>query len=55
MAGISSPVMASALSLVRPAQTSPSHPSGLASGELAGEDTLVDRARRGDMDAFERL
>ena len=45
--------MASALSLVRPAQTP--HPSGLAPGELAGEDALVDRARRGDVDAFERL
>ena len=47
--------MASALSLVRPAQTSPSHPSGVAAGELAGEAALVDRARRGDMEAFERL
>ena len=45
--------MASALSLVRPAQTP--HPSGLAPRELAGEDALVDRARRGDVDAFERL
>jgi RNA polymerase sigma-70 factor (ECF subfamily) len=45
--------MASALSLVRPAQTS--HPSGLAEREAAGEDALVDGARRGDVDAFERL
>jgi RNA polymerase sigma factor (sigma-70 family) len=45
--------MASALSLVRSAQTS--HPSRLAAGELAGEDALVDRARGGDVDAFERL
>jgi RNA polymerase sigma-70 factor (ECF subfamily) len=45
--------MASALSLVRSAQTS--HPSGIAAREPAGEDALVDRARRGDVDAFERL
>jgi RNA polymerase sigma-70 factor (ECF subfamily) len=45
--------MASALSLVRPAQTP--HPSGLAAREAAGEDALVDHARRGDVDAFERL
>jgi RNA polymerase sigma-70 factor (ECF subfamily) len=45
--------MASALSLVRPAQTS--HPSEPAPRELAGERALVDRARRGDVDAFERL
>jgi len=45
--------MASALSLVRPAQTP--HPSGLAAREAAGEEALVDRARRGDVDAFERL
>jgi RNA polymerase sigma-70 factor (ECF subfamily) len=45
--------MTSALSLVRPAQTS--HPSEPAPRELAGERALVDRARRGDVDAFERL
>jgi RNA polymerase sigma-70 factor (ECF subfamily) len=45
--------MASALSLVRTAQTH--DPSELAARELAGEDALVDRARRGDVDAFERL
>jgi len=45
--------MASALSLVRPAQTT--HPSGLAEREAAGADALVERARRGDVDAFERL
>jgi RNA polymerase sigma-70 factor (ECF subfamily) len=45
--------MASALSLVRSAQTTQS--SELASRELAGEAALVDRARRGDVDAFERL
>jgi RNA polymerase sigma factor (sigma-70 family) len=45
--------MASALSLVRSAQTP--HPSGIAAREPAGEDALVDLARRGDMDAFERL
>jgi RNA polymerase sigma-70 factor (ECF subfamily) len=45
--------MASALSLVRSAQTP--HPSALAAGEGAGEDALVGRARRGDVDAFERL
>ena len=45
--------MASALSLVRSAQTS--HPSGIAAREPAGEDALVDRARRGDVDAFEQL
>jgi RNA polymerase sigma-70 factor (ECF subfamily) len=45
--------MASALSLVRPAH--PSHPSEPAARELAGEGALVDRARRGDVDAFERL
>ena len=45
--------MASALSLVRPAQTS--HPSEPAPRELAGESALVDGARRGDVDAFERL
>ena len=45
--------MASALSLVRSAQTTQS--SELAPRELAGEDALVDRARRGDVDAFERL
>ena len=45
--------MASGLSLVRPAQTS--HPSEPAPRELAGEGALVDRARRGDVDAFERL
>jgi len=45
--------MASALSLVRSAQTTQS--SELAPRELAGEAALVDRARRGDVDAFERL
>jgi RNA polymerase sigma-70 factor, ECF subfamily len=45
--------MTSALSLVRSAQTTQS--SELASRELAGEAALVDRARRGDVDAFERL
>jgi RNA polymerase sigma-70 factor (ECF subfamily) len=49
--------MASALSLVRPTQAP--HPSGLAPRELAGEGegeaALVDRARRGDVDAFEQL
>jgi len=45
--------MASALSLVRSARTTRS--SELASRELAGEAALVDRARRGDVDAFERL
>jgi RNA polymerase sigma-70 factor (ECF subfamily) len=45
--------MASALSLVRPDRMP--HPSELASREPAGEGALVDRARRGDMDAFERL
>ena len=45
--------MASALSLAGSAQTS--HPSGVAVREPAGEDVLVDRARRGDVDAFERL
>ena len=45
--------MASALSLVRSAQTTRS--SELAPRELAGEAALVDRARRGDVDAFERL
>jgi RNA polymerase sigma-70 factor (ECF subfamily) len=45
--------MASALSLVRPVVTS--HPAGLAEREPAGEDALIDRARRGDVDAFERL
>jgi RNA polymerase sigma-70 factor (ECF subfamily) len=47
--------MASALSLVRPAQTP--HPSGLAAREAAGEGevALIDRARRGDVDAFEQL
>jgi RNA polymerase sigma-70 factor (ECF subfamily) len=45
--------MASALSLVRPAQST--HPSDLAAREPAGEVALVDRARRGDVDAFERL
>jgi len=45
--------MASALSLVRSAQTP--HPSGIAAREPAGEDACVDRARRGDVDAFERL
>jgi len=45
--------MASALSLVRTAQTP--HPSGLAEREAAGEGALVERARRGDVDAFERL
>ena len=45
--------MASALSLVRSAQTTQS--SELAQRELAGEAALVDRARRGDVDAFERL
>ena len=32
-----------------------SQPSDLAPRELAGEAALVDRARRGDVDAFERL
>jgi RNA polymerase sigma-70 factor (ECF subfamily) len=45
--------MASALSLVRPTQTS--QPSGLAAGDPAGEAAFVDRARRGEVDAFERL
>jgi RNA polymerase sigma-70 factor (ECF subfamily) len=45
--------MTSALSLVRSAQTS--RPSGSAAREPAGEAALVDRARRGEMDAFERL
>ncbi len=45
--------MASALSLVRPAVTP--HPSGLVAREPSGEEALVDRARRGDVDAFERL
>jgi RNA polymerase sigma-70 factor (ECF subfamily) len=45
--------MASALSLVRPAVTT--HPSGLAEREPGGEDALVERARHGDVDAFERL
>ena len=45
--------MASALSLVRPVVTS--HPAGLAEREPAGEDALIDRARRGDVDAFELL
>jgi RNA polymerase sigma factor (sigma-70 family) len=45
--------MASALSLVRSAQTP--HPSGIAAREPAGEDAFVDLARRGDVDAFERL
>lgn len=45
--------MASALSLVRPAQTP--HPSGLAASDQSGEGALVERARRGDVDAFERL
>ena len=45
--------MTSALSLVRPAV--PTHPSGLATREAAGEEALVERARRGDVDAFERL
>jgi len=47
--------MASALSLVRPARTL--SPSELASRERAGENeaALVDRARRGEVDAFERL
>jgi len=45
--------MASALSLVRPVVTT--HPSGHAEREPVGEDALVDRARRGDVDAFERL
>ena len=45
--------MASALSLVRPAQTTA--PSGPAARELGAEGALVDRARRGDVDAFERL
>ena len=52
-AGIPYPVMASALSLVRPAVTT--DPSGLAEREPAGEEALVARARRGDVDAFERL
>jgi len=45
--------MASALSLVRSAQTT--QPSDLAPRELAGEAALIERARRGDVDAFERL
>ena len=45
--------MTSALSLVRSAQTTQS--SEHASREPAGEAALVDRARRGDVDAFERL
>ena len=45
--------MASALSLVRPVVTS--HPAGLAEREPAGEEALIDRARRGDVDAFELL
>ena len=45
--------MASALSLVRPVVTS--HPAGLAEREPAGEDALIERARRGDVDAFELL
>jgi len=45
--------MASALSLVRPAVTT--DPSGLAERESGGEEALVARARRGDVDAFERL
>jgi len=45
--------MASALSLVGTAQTP--HPSGIAAREPAGEDAFVDLARRGDVDAFERL
>lgn len=53
MTGISFPVMASALSLVRQAQTL--HSSELGARELVGEGALVDRARRGEMDAFERL
>ena len=45
--------MTSALSLVRPVVTS--HPAGLAEREPAGEEALIDRARRGDVDAFELL
>jgi RNA polymerase sigma-70 factor (ECF subfamily) len=45
--------MASALPLVRPVVTS--HASGLAAHETGGERALVDRARGGDVDAFEQL
>lgn len=45
--------MTSALSLVRPAVES--HAAELAAREPAGEDALVERARRGDVDAFELL
>src|SRR5688500_3081276 len=49
LAGISSSVMARVLSLVRPQE------SVEAPRLAARDDGLVDRARRGDVDAFEQL